>query len=92
MTSSSRDRRGPAAYMHVADLIGVCLRRRRRCGFPLICRPSYYNISVGAITVDSKAMAVEFTAVVDSGTSFTYLDDPAYTFLTTNVISRDSLS
>jgi len=35
-------------------------------------------------------MAVEFTAVVDSGTSFTYLDDPAYTFLTTNFNSRVS--
>jgi hypothetical protein len=36
-------------------------------------------------------MAVEFTAVVDSGTSFTYLDDPAYTFLTTNVNKPPSL-
>ena len=37
-------------------------------------------------------MAVEFTAVVDSGTSFTYLNDPAYTFLTTNVsLSLSSL-
>ncbi|PAN38395.1 hypothetical protein PAHAL_7G169100 [Panicum hallii] len=50
----------------------------------------YYNISVGAITVDSKAMAVEFTAIVDSGTSFTYLNDPAYTLLTTNFNSRVS--
>ncbi|KAL6888537.1 hypothetical protein ACP4OV_009563 [Aristida adscensionis] len=50
----------------------------------------FYNISVGGITVDSKAMAVEFTAVVDSGTSFTYLNDPAYTLLTTNFNSRVS--
>lgn len=43
--------------------------------------------------MDSKAMAVEFTAVVDSGTSFTYLNDPAYTLLTTNVsLSLCSLS
>ncbi|KAG2572436.1 hypothetical protein PVAP13_7KG178900 [Panicum virgatum] len=50
----------------------------------------YYNISVGAITVDSKAMAVEFTAIVDSGTSYTYLNDPAYTLFTTNFNSRVS--
>jgi hypothetical protein len=36
-------------------------------------------------------MAVEFTAVVDSGTSFTYLNDPAYTLLTTNVKSPSPL-
>ena len=57
-----------------------------------ICRHPYYNISVGAITVDSKAMAVEFTAIVDSGTSYTYLNDPAYTLFTTNVSLSLSLS
>lgn len=72
------------------SLIGVVARHRRR-RFRFLCRTAYYNISVGAITVDSKAMAVEFTAVVDSGTSFTYLNDPAYTLLTTNVKSPSPL-
>ncbi|CAN6374238.1 unnamed protein product [Urochloa humidicola] len=52
-------------------------------------RNTYYNISVTAISVDdSKAMPVEIAAVVDSGSSYTYLSDPAYTLLTTSLNSR----
>ncbi|CAN6362375.1 unnamed protein product [Urochloa humidicola] len=52
-------------------------------------RSTYYNISVTAISVDdSKAMPVELDVVVDSGSSYTYLSDPAYTLLTTSLNSR----
>ncbi|CAL4985741.1 unnamed protein product [Urochloa decumbens] len=54
-------------------------------------RSTYYNISVTAISVDnSKPMPVEFAVVVDSGSSYTYLSDPAYTLLTTSLNSRVS--
>ncbi|CAL4995282.1 unnamed protein product [Urochloa decumbens] len=54
-------------------------------------RSTYYNISVTAISVDdSKAVPVEFAVVVDSGSSYTYLSDPAYTLLTTSLNSRVS--
>ncbi|EMS45701.1 Aspartic proteinase-like protein 1 [Triticum urartu] len=47
-----------------------------------------YNISVAAMTVEGKELAAEFAAVVDSGTSFTYLNDPAYTELATSFDSQ----
>uniref|UniRef100_A0A453T9B0 Peptidase A1 domain-containing protein n=2 Tax=Aegilops tauschii subsp. strangulata TaxID=200361 RepID=A0A453T9B0_AEGTS len=47
-----------------------------------------YNISVTAMTVEGKELAAEFAAVVDSGTSFTYLNDPAYTELATSFDSQ----
>lgn len=47
-----------------------------------------YNISITTINVGDKSLPVEFTAVVDSGTSFTYLNDPAYTELATNFNSQ----
>jgi len=50
--------------------------------FYFVSRPTFYSISLAAISVDAKAMPVEFAAVVDSGSSFTYLADPAYTLLT----------
>ncbi|KQK16726.1 aspartyl protease family protein 1 isoform X2 [Brachypodium distachyon] len=51
-------------------------------------RPTY-NISVTAVNVKGKgAMAAEFAAVVDSGTSFTYLNDPAYSLLATSFNSQ----
>jgi hypothetical protein len=54
-----------------------------------VCSPTY-NISVTAMSVDGKAVAAEFAAVVDSGTSFTYLNDPAYTDLATSFDSQVS--
>ncbi|KAL6603321.1 hypothetical protein ACP70R_043682 [Stipagrostis hirtigluma subsp. patula] len=47
-----------------------------------------YNVSFTSINVESTSAAVEFAAVMDSGTSFTYLSDPAYTALATNFNSR----
>ncbi|KAJ4965150.1 hypothetical protein NE237_016999 [Protea cynaroides] len=41
-----------------------------------------YNISVTQMTVGGNRMNVSFTAIFDTGTSFTYLSDPAYTHLT----------
>lgn len=40
-----------------------------------------YNITLTQITVGDTAQDVEFSAIFDSGTSFTYLNDPAYTFI-----------
>ncbi|KAF5188553.1 Aspartyl protease family protein [Thalictrum thalictroides] len=40
-----------------------------------------YNISVAGITVETNRSNIEFNAIFDSGTSFTYLNDPAYTLL-----------
>ncbi|XP_044496005.1 aspartyl protease family protein 1-like [Mangifera indica] len=38
-----------------------------------------YNITITNIVVGGSAADLEFTAIFDSGTSFTYLNDPAYT-------------
>ncbi|PHT83099.1 hypothetical protein T459_11542 [Capsicum annuum] len=43
-----------------------------------------YNISMTGITVGNKNTDVDFTAIFDSGTSFTYLNDPAYEVITEN--------
>ncbi|KAJ6836846.1 putative aspartic proteinase-like protein 1 isoform X1 [Iris pallida] len=43
-----------------------------------------YNISITGIVVGTSSTDVEFSALVDSGTSFTYLTDPAYTSLSEN--------
>uniref|UniRef100_A0A7N0TUX6 Peptidase A1 domain-containing protein n=1 Tax=Kalanchoe fedtschenkoi TaxID=63787 RepID=A0A7N0TUX6_KALFE len=40
-----------------------------------------YNITVTNIKVGSKSSALPFTAIFDSGTSFTYLSDPTYTYI-----------
>ena len=52
-----------------------------------VCSPTY-NISVTAMSVGGEAVAAGFAAVVDSGTSFTYLNDPAYTALATSFNSQ----
>lgn len=44
-----------------------------------------YTISLTRITVENKNIDVDFTAIFDTGTSFTYLNDPAYTVITENV-------
>ncbi|CAN6206663.1 unnamed protein product [Urochloa humidicola] len=51
-------------------------------------RPTSYNVSFTAINVDTKSVAAEFAAVMDSGTSFTHLNDPEYTELATNFNSQ----
>ncbi|KAL5200422.1 hypothetical protein ABZP36_021625 [Zizania latifolia] len=59
---------------------------------PFIVRSTHptYNISVTSMDVGSNSLPVGFSAVVDSGTSFTYLNDPAYTALTTSFNSQVS--
>ncbi|CAL4966366.1 unnamed protein product [Urochloa decumbens] len=54
---------------------------------PRATRPTY-NVSFTSINVETKSVAAEFTAVMDSGTSFTYLNDPEYTELATNFNSQ----
>jgi hypothetical protein len=52
---------------------------------PFTGRSTLYNVSFTSINVETKSVAAEFAAVIDSGTSFTYLTDPEYTELATNV-------
>ncbi|XAR73736.1 Nepenthesin [Bertholletia excelsa] len=47
-----------------------------------------YNISVTRISVENDITELDFTAIFDSGTSFTYLTDPAYSIITDNFNSR----
>ncbi|KAM3298118.1 hypothetical protein ACQJBY_039873 [Aegilops geniculata] len=64
--------------------------RRGQAETPFTVRNTHptYNISVTAMSVAGKELAAEFAAVVDSGTSFTYLNDPAYTELATSFNSQ----
>ncbi|KAI8020042.1 Aspartyl protease family protein 1 [Camellia lanceoleosa] len=41
-----------------------------------------YNISITQITVEKNVTDLSFTAIFDSGTSFTYLNNPAYSVIT----------
>ncbi|XP_047166685.1 aspartyl protease family protein 1-like [Vigna umbellata] len=41
-----------------------------------------YNITVSQINLGGNVADIEFHAIFDSGTSFTYLNDPAYTQIT----------
>ncbi|RCV23230.1 hypothetical protein SETIT_4G282300v2 [Setaria italica] len=47
-----------------------------------------YNVSFTSANVGSESVAVEFAAVMDSGTSFTYLNDPEYTAFATSFTSQ----
>ncbi|CAM8884486.1 unnamed protein product [Rhodiola kirilowii] len=47
-----------------------------------------YNITITNTKVGSKRSAVPFTAIFDSGTSFTYLSDPTYTYITESFNSQ----
>ncbi|KAL0375693.1 UNVERIFIED_CONTAM: Aspartyl protease family protein 1 [Sesamum calycinum] len=40
-----------------------------------------YNVTVTQISMESNVTDLKFTAIFDSGTSFTYLNDPAYTVI-----------
>lgn len=44
-----------------------------------------YNVSVAQIRVGTNIIDSEFAALFDTGTSFTYLEDPPYTKLTESV-------
>ncbi|CAN6198752.1 unnamed protein product [Urochloa humidicola] len=48
----------------------------------------YYNISVTGAMVGSKSIDAKFSAIVDSGTSFTALSDPMYTEITSSFNSQ----
>lgn len=50
----------------------------------MFCSPAY-NISITQIRVGTSLIDVDLTALFDSGTSFTYLVDPAYTRLSESV-------
>ncbi|XP_041016833.1 aspartyl protease family protein 1-like isoform X1 [Juglans microcarpa x Juglans regia] len=47
-----------------------------------------YNISITRITVGSNSSELEFSAIFDSGTAFTHLSDPAYTFISESFNSK----
>ncbi|KAL2662461.1 hypothetical protein GLYMA_02G045000v4 [Glycine max] len=57
---------------------------------PFNLNPSHptYNITVTQVRVGTTVIDVEFTALFDSGTSFTYLVDPTYTRLTESFHSQ----
>ncbi|KAL3631661.1 hypothetical protein CASFOL_024645 [Castilleja foliolosa] len=47
-----------------------------------------YNITVTQVAVENNVTDIEFTAVFDSGTSFTYLNDPAYSAIVDSFTSQ----
>lgn len=52
----------------------------------LLCFASpSYNITVTQVIVGEEIHDLEFSAIFDSGTSFTYLNDPAYTLISKTV-------
>ena len=51
-----------------------------------------YNISVTQLTVEKNVTDLNFTAIFDSGTSFTYLNDPVYTVISEKVSHPDCKS
>ena len=58
--------------------------RQPHVGLPSFYSP-YYNISITGAMVGSKSINAKFSAIVDSGTSFTALSDPMYTEITSSV-------
>lgn len=47
-----------------------------------------YNISINQISVGEKTTDLNFSAIFDTGTSFTYLNDPVYTAITESFNSQ----
>ncbi|KAM0868405.1 hypothetical protein ACQ4PT_041343 [Festuca glaucescens] len=47
-----------------------------------------YAITITGISVGNNAMDLEFSTIFDTGTSFTYLADPAYTYITESFHSQ----
>lgn len=54
------------------------------------CSPSY-NVTSTGFRVGTSLIDADFTALFDSGTSFTYLVDPLYTMLSQSVSMRNHL-
>ena len=52
--------------------------------FGILTSPTY-NVTITQITVEGTIVNLEFGAIFDSGTSFTYLNDPAYTQISESV-------
>ncbi|XP_068639959.1 aspartyl protease family protein 1-like [Aristolochia californica] len=50
-------------------------------------RPTY-NVTVAGVRVGASLIDTSFSAIIDSGTSFTYLADPAYTLLSESFQSQ----
>ncbi|KAF3946934.1 hypothetical protein CMV_026857 [Castanea mollissima] len=52
--------------------------------------PSFpiYNISITQINVGANVSEMEFSAIFDSGTSFTQISDPVYTFISKTVTEK----
>ena len=47
-----------------------------------------YKISITGVNIGNSSVSVNFSALVDSGTSFTYLADPSYTLLANSVSNK----
>ncbi|KZV47316.1 aspartic protein-like protein 1 [Dorcoceras hygrometricum] len=52
-------------------------------------RPSY-NVTVSQLTVGKQLIDLEFSAIFDTGTSFTYLTDPVYSAITESFNSQET--
>ncbi|XP_021816404.1 aspartyl protease family protein 1 isoform X2 [Prunus avium] len=70
---------------------GVLTRKRPHLMSTRHSKCPTYNITVTQIRVGTDLMDIDFTALFDSGTSFTYLGDPTYTRLSEsfNSLARD---
>ncbi|KAJ1380038.1 Xylanase inhibitor, C-terminal, partial [Sesbania bispinosa] len=55
---------------------------QRKTPFNLRALHPTYNVTITQIIVGGDPADLEFHAIFDSGTSFTYLNDPAYTLMT----------
>ncbi|KAL8038280.1 hypothetical protein ABFX02_11G095900 [Erythranthe guttata] len=54
---------------------------RKTTPFNLQKSSTNYNITVTQIAVKKSATNIEFTAIIDTGFAFTYLTEPAYSFI-----------
>ncbi|KAK4583878.1 hypothetical protein RGQ29_021842 [Quercus rubra] len=61
---------------------------QRKTPFNIRSTHPTYNISITKTTVEKNVSALEFSAIFDSGTSFTSLKDPAYTFISESFNSQ----
>nr|XP_043615375.1 aspartyl protease family protein 1-like isoform X2 [Erigeron canadensis] len=51
-----------------------------------------YNISMTQTVIGDNVTNVDFTAIFDTGTSFTYLNDPAYSIISESFVSQTNES
>ncbi|XP_050241688.1 aspartyl protease family protein 1-like [Quercus robur] len=61
---------------------------QRKTPFNIRSTHPTYNISITKTTVGKNVSALELSAIFDSGTSFTSLKDPAYTFISESFNSQ----